>query len=183
MRLLNETPQATVGVTVRGRGEVAGETHTRQPVKLVPTPDDTQEHTLPRTSADPESRASAGTVNPDLSWDPFNRSCLSRDLFDTIGDKWAMLILLSIEDGPLRNGEIKDRVEGISPKVLTQRLSVLVEDGLVTRTSHHQIPPRVDYELTELGESVIEPVKGVYAWTVSHMDKVVASRTQQPKAS
>lgn len=118
-----------------------------------------------------------------LSWDPFSRSCLSRDLFDTIGDKWAMLILLSIEDGPLRNGEIKDRVQGISPKMLNQRLGVLVEEGLVTRTSHHQMPPRVDYELTELGESVIGPVKGVYEWTVTHMNKVMEFREQAPKAS
>ncbi|GAB3590271.1 putative HTH-type transcriptional regulator YtcD [Corynebacterium faecale] len=183
MRLLNETPRATVGVDAAGRGVTAAETRTRQPVQLVPSPHDTQENTPPRTSADPELRTSAGANDPGLSWDPFNKSCLSRDLFDTIGDKWAMLILLSIEDGPLRNGEIKDRVEGISPKVLTQRLSVLVEDGLVTRTSHHQIPPRVDYELTELGESVVEPVKGVYAWTVAHMDKVMASRTRHPKAS
>lgn len=117
------------------------------------------------------------------SWDPFSKSCLSRDLFDTIGDKWAMLILLSIEEGPLRNGEIKDRVQGISPKMLNQRLGVLVEDGLVTRTSHHQMPPRVDYELTELGESVIGPVKGVYEWTIKHMNQVMAFREEAPKAS
>lgn len=125
----------------------------------------------------------SGATPPMFSWDPFSRSCMSRDLFDTIGDKWAMLILLSIENGPLRNGEIRDRVQGISPKILTQRLGVLVEDGLVTRTSHHQIPPRVDYELTELGESVIAPVKSVYAWTVSHMDEVIASRKRAPRAS
>ncbi len=131
--------------------------------------------------ADASGRQSA--TNSILKWDPFSRNCISRDLFDTIGDKWAMLILLSIGEGPLRNGEIKDRVEGISPKMLTQRLSVLVEDGLVTRTSHHQIPPRVDYELTELGESVIGPVRGVYEWTVSHMNEVMEFRKQHPRAS
>lgn len=183
MRLLNESPQAATGTRTPGAGAGTVDTPARKPVALVVSPGETREDTQRPKSADPELQASAGANNPVLSWDPFSRSCISRDLFDTIGDKWAMLILLSIEDGPLRNGEIKDRVQGISPKVLTQRLSVLVEDGLVTRTSHHQIPPRVDYELTDLGESVIGPIKGVYQWTVSHMDEVMAFRTRQPKAS
>ncbi|WP_080794147.1 winged helix-turn-helix transcriptional regulator [Corynebacterium pacaense] len=112
-------------------------------------------------------------------WDPFFRHCPSRELLDTIGDKWAMLILLSLEHGPLRNGEIRNRVDGISPKMLTHRLGVLAEDGLITRTSHGEVPPRVDYELTELGASVLEPARALYHWTVEHMDDVVAHRTDE----
>lgn len=122
-------------------------------------------------SRQPSTRVFRGT------WDPFSRSCPSRELFDTIGDKWAMLILLSLEHGPLRNGEIRTRVDGISPNMLTHRLGVLAEDGLITRTSLGEIPPRVDYELTELGTSVLEPARALYHWTVKHMDEVVAHRT------
>lgn len=111
------------------------------------------------------------------SGNPFMKNCPSRDLLDTISDKWAVLILLSIADGPLRNGEIKEQVEGITAKMLTQRLGVLMEDGLVTRTSHPVVPPRVDYQLTELGESVIEPCRAMYSWAVNNVLEVEAYRT------
>lgn len=179
MRLLNEASQSVT--PTHGSDQVPAPV----PVKLVVTP--ATDSVVTKKSAEREDVERLDANNRIPSWDPFDRSCLSRDLFDTIGDKWAMLILLSIQDGPLRNGEIKEKVQGISPKVLTQRLGVLVEDGLVTRTSHHQIPPRVDYELTELGESVIEPLQSVYEWTVSHMDEVMDfrrnTRKRQTRAS
>lgn len=172
IRLLNAPVEQTNGAA----DSVTGDTMIKPMQLVVP-------HVDHNTSTEQAHEADNHGAPAGFSWDPFSRNCLSRDLFDTIGDKWAMLILLSIEDGPLRNGEIRDRVQGISPKMLNQRLGVLVEDGLVTRTSHHTVPPRVDYELTELGESVIEPVKGVYEWTISHMHKVMAFREQTPKAS
>lgn len=179
MRLLNEASQSVT--PTHGSDQVPAPV----PVKLVVTP--ATDPVVTKKSAEREEIERLDANNRIPSWDPFDRSCLSRDLFDTIGDKWAMLILLSIQDGPLRNGEIREKVQGISPKVLTQRLGVLVEDGLVTRTSHHQIPPRVDYELTELGETVIEPLQSVYEWTVSHMDEVMdvrrKTRKRQTRAS
>lgn len=108
---------------------------------------------------------------------PFKKNCPSRNLLDTISDKWAVLILLSLENGALRNGQIKDQVQGITPKMLTQRLSVLVEDGLLTRTSHDVVPPRVDYQLTDLGESVITPCKAMYSWAVEKIEEVEAYRS------
>nr|WP_096460097.1 helix-turn-helix domain-containing protein [Corynebacterium suranareeae] len=108
---------------------------------------------------------------------PFKKNCPSRNLLDTISDKWAVLILLSLENGPQRNGEIKDQVQGITPKMLTQRLGVLVEDGLVTRTSHAVVPPRVDYQLTDLGASVIEPCRAMYFWAVENIEQVEAYRS------
>lgn len=179
MRLLQEVPPSVTPAYGSDRGPASA------PVKLVVTP--ATDPAVTRKSAEHEELERHDGNNRIPSWDPFDRSCLSRDLFDTIGDKWAMLILLSIQDGPLRNGEIREKVQGISPKVLTQRLGVLVEDGLVTRTSHHQIPPRVDYELTDLGETVIEPLRSVYEWTVSHMDEVMdfrrKTRKRQTRAS
>ncbi|AKF27906.1 ArsR family transcriptional regulator [[Brevibacterium] flavum] len=108
---------------------------------------------------------------------PFKKNCPSRTLLDTISDKWAVLILLSMENGPQRNGEIKDQVQGITPKMLTQRLGVLVEDGLVIRTSHAVVPPRVDYQLTDLGASVIEPCRAMYSWAVENIKQVEAYRS------
>ncbi|MDN6324956.1 MAG: helix-turn-helix transcriptional regulator, partial [Corynebacterium sp.] len=91
----------------------------------------------------------------DDSWNPAARDCPSRDLFSTVGDRWNMLILLSLEHGPLRNGQIQTAVDGISVRVLSQRLSALAADGLVTRTAFPEIPPRVVYELTDLGRSAL----------------------------
>lgn len=112
----------------------------------------------------------------DAPWNPAARDCPSRDLFTTIGDRWNMLILLSLEQGPLRNGEIQSAVDGISVRVLSQRLTVLATDGLITRTAFPEIPPRVVYELTDLGRSALPPVHTLFEWTVAHMSDVVEYR-------
>lgn len=111
-------------------------------------------------------------------WNPAARDCPSRTLFSTVGDRWNMLILLSLENGERRFGDLRHSVDGISDKVLTQRLGILVADGLVTRTAHAEIPPRVDYQLTDLGRSALPPVHSLFDWTVAHMDAVVSSRDQ-----
>ncbi|WP_312977648.1 helix-turn-helix domain-containing protein [Corynebacterium sp.] len=112
----------------------------------------------------------------DTPWNPAARDCPSRDLFTTLGDRWNMLILLSLEQGPLRNGEIQSAVDGISVRVLSQRLTVLAADGLITRTAFPEIPPRVVYELTDLGRSAVPPVHALFEWTVAHMSDVVEHR-------
>ncbi|OLT53753.1 transcriptional regulator [Corynebacterium sp. CNJ-954] len=112
----------------------------------------------------------------DAPWNPAARDCPSRDLFSTLGDRWNMLILLSLEQGPLRNGEIQSAVDGISVRVLSQRLTVLATDGLITRTAFPEIPPRVVYELTDLGRSALPPVHALFEWTVAHMSDVVEHR-------
>lgn len=108
------------------------------------------------------------------AWNPAARDCPSRTLFSTVGDRWNMLILLALEDRELRFGDLKTHVDGISDKVLTQRLSVLVTDGLVSRTAYAEIPPRVVYALTPLGRSALPPVHALFDWTVGHMSDVVA---------
>ena len=112
----------------------------------------------------------------DAPWNPAARDCPSRDLFTTVGDRWNMLILLALEHGPLRNGEIRTAVDGISVRVLAQRLSTLAADGLVTRTAYPEIPPRVVYELTDLGRSALPPVHALFDWTVEHMSDVAGHR-------
>ena len=104
------------------------------------------------------------------------KECPSRPLLDAIGDKWAILVLLSLESGALRYREIERTVEGISQKMLSQRLRSLAEDGLVSRTAYTEIPPRVVYELTDLGRSALPALHGLVDWTVSHMSEVAGHR-------
>lgn len=119
------------------------------------------------------------TSNVDLPWDPFNRNCASRSLLDAIGDKWAVLIVATLAEGSLRFGEIAEAVDGISQKVLTQRLGLLVADGLIARKDFHEVPPRVEYQLTELGRSALPAVHGLIDWTVGHMSQVSEHRESQ----
>ncbi|MGV3712877.1 winged helix-turn-helix transcriptional regulator [Pseudolysinimonas sp.] len=109
-------------------------------------------------------------------WNPYDRNCPTRRLLDRIGDRWTVLIVGALGDGPLRYGEINDRVDGVSQKMLTQTLRGLERDGLVKRTLQPQIPPRVDYELTDAGRTLREPLKALEAWAIEHMSGVISSR-------
>ncbi|MHA2789852.1 winged helix-turn-helix transcriptional regulator [Corynebacterium sp. S7] len=112
----------------------------------------------------------------DIAWNPFSRDCASRGLLNSIGDKWAILILASLADGALRFGDLEQAVDGISQKMLAQRLSGMVADGLVARSEYKEVPPRVEYELTELGRSALPAVQGLIDWTVEHMTQVYETR-------
>lgn len=113
----------------------------------------------------------------DVRWDPYAGPCPTRDLLDRVGDKWSMLVVGILADAErLRFGAIRDRVVGISEKMLTQTLRSLERDGLVVRTVFAEVPPRVEYELTELGRSLRGPMQALEAWAVDHMDDVVAAR-------
>src|SRR4030088_1496091 len=89
-----------------------------------------------------------------------------------IGDKWTVMVVGALSKGPIRYNEIRRRVEGISQRMLTLTPKGLEQDGLVTRTMYPTIPPRVDYELTELGRSLIVPLKTLYDWAVEHRPAV-----------
>ena len=93
-----------------------------------------------------------------------------------IGDKWTVMVVGTLQDGPLRYNEIHRIVDGISQRMLTLTLKGLEQDGLVTRTMFPTIPPRVDYELTELGRKLIVPLQGLYDWAVEHRADMLAAR-------
>lgn len=93
-----------------------------------------------------------------------------------VGDKWTVLVVGSLSRGPLRYNEIRRRVEGISQRMLTLTLKGLEQDGLVSRTMFPTIPPRVDYELTELGRTLIEPLTAIYEWAMKHRPAILAAR-------
>ncbi|WP_431920568.1 winged helix-turn-helix transcriptional regulator [Micromonospora wenchangensis] len=110
--------------------------------------------------------------------DPFQRDCGSRQVIDRIGDRWSVLVVLTLADGERRYGELAERIDGISQKMLTQTLRGLERDGLVTRTVHASVPPRVDYALTGLGRSLLELVSGLEAWATTHLPEVQAARAR-----
>jgi DNA-binding HxlR family transcriptional regulator len=93
-----------------------------------------------------------------------------------IGDKWTVMVVGALSKGPIRYSEIRRRVEGISQRMLTLTLKGLEQDGLVTRTMYPTIPPRVDYELTELGRKLILPLRALSKWARENRPAMLAAR-------
>jgi DNA-binding HxlR family transcriptional regulator len=96
---------------------------------------------------------------------PPPEQCLAaREVLNRVGDKWSVLIVGILGDGPRRFSELRRAIEGISQRMLTLTLRGLERDGLVTRTVYATIPPRVDYALTPLGRTLLVPVKALADW-------------------
>ncbi|WP_372697578.1 winged helix-turn-helix transcriptional regulator [Arthrobacter sp. JSM 101049] len=112
----------------------------------------------------------------DRPFDVMDVDCPSRLVLQRIGDKWTPLVMQTLKAGPGRFTAIRSAVGGVTPKVLTQTLRALERDGLVARTVYAQVPPRVDYALTELGATLLEPLDAVRAWAETHADAILACR-------
>jgi DNA-binding HxlR family transcriptional regulator len=111
-------------------------------------------------------------------YNAFLATCPSRQLLDRISDKWVTLVLCALSsDGALRYSELARRLGGVSQKMLTQTLRSLERDGLLTRTVVATVPVTVSYELTDLGSSLHQMVRGLKDWAETHMDDVLAERT------
>ena len=105
--------------------------------------------------------------HPDVpsSPSPNERDCeATRKILDRVADKWSLYVITTLQGGSRRFNELKREIDGISQRMLTLTLRGLERDGLVTRTVFPTIPPRVDYELTELGRTLLEPVMALVAW-------------------
>jgi DNA-binding HxlR family transcriptional regulator len=113
----------------------------------------------------------------------FDPECPTRVVLDRLGDKWTVLVVALLDDGPLRFTQLRDGIGGVAPKVLTETLRSLERDGLVTRTVFAQVPPRVDYELTEVGRSLIEPLDLLRDWAEVHVSAILESRRRYESAS
>ncbi|CAB3779938.1 winged helix-turn-helix transcriptional regulator [Paraburkholderia caffeinilytica] len=98
------------------------------------------------------------------------------DTLARIGDKWTVMVVGALSQGPMRYNQIGRVVEGISQRMLTLTLKGLEQDGLVERTMYPTIPPRVDYELTELGRMLIVPLQALYDWALEHRPAMLAAR-------
>jgi DNA-binding HxlR family transcriptional regulator len=97
-------------------------------------------------------------------------------VLNRIGDKWSVLIVMILSRGPRRFNELKREIDGISQRMLTLTLRGLERDGLVHRQVEPTVPPRVTYSLTELGESLTEPVEALGAWAIAHIGCIRAAQ-------
>jgi DNA-binding HxlR family transcriptional regulator len=98
------------------------------------------------------------------------------DVLARVGDKWTVLVVGTLGDGTKRFSELRRALGSISQRMLTLTLRGLERDGLVTRTVYPTIPPRVDYELTKLGQSLLEPVNGLGLWARQNRAAIQAAR-------
>lgn len=108
--------------------------------------------------------------------DPYRAGCPTRHILDLIGDRWTVLVIGSLSDGPMRFSALLKHIEGISQKMLTQTLRELERDGLVDRTVQPQVPVRVDYALTEAGRTLREPLRALEDWSIAHFGAVQDAR-------
>jgi DNA-binding HxlR family transcriptional regulator len=100
------------------------------------------------------------------------------DVLARIGDKWSVLVVSRLGDGPKRFNELRREIGGISQRMLTLTLRGLERDGLITRTVFPTVPPRVDYELTALGRDLLNPVSALGAWAIRNQPKIARAREQ-----
>jgi DNA-binding HxlR family transcriptional regulator len=117
-------------------------------------------------------------VDPSLTAQPnvLDQNCESRQALDRIADKWTCLVVYALVEGPLRHGQLRRKIDGISQKMLTQTLRSMQADGLVQRTVYDVVPPRVDYRLTELGDTLTEPLTAICHWAMNHLPELQAAR-------
>ncbi|WP_128926146.1 winged helix-turn-helix transcriptional regulator [Bradyrhizobium guangxiense] len=121
----------------------------------------------------------APTQRPDPRPDPNHADCRGvASVLSRVGDKWSVFVIMMLSDGPKRFNELKRMINGISQRMLTLTLRGLERDGLVTRTIFPTIPPRVDYELTDLGHGLQQPVKALGQWAIDHLIQIEAARSQ-----
>jgi DNA-binding HxlR family transcriptional regulator len=99
-----------------------------------------------------------------------------REVLNRVGDKWSILVVTVLNDGPRRFSDLRRAIEGISQRMLTLTLKGLERDGLVTRTVFPTIPPRVDYELTRLGKTLLEPVCALASWAEKNRFEIQEAR-------
>ena len=101
-----------------------------------------------------------------------------REVLSLVGDKWSVQVVAMLGRGPMRFSELRRSVDGISQRMLTLTLRGLERDGLITRLVTPTIPPRVDYELTKLGRTLLEPVSGLVQWAGRNREKLQSARNE-----
>jgi DNA-binding HxlR family transcriptional regulator len=114
----------------------------------------------------------------------FDADCVAtREILSLIGDKWSVMVIVNLGDGTQRFSDLKRAIEGISQRMLTLTLRGLERDGLVTRTVFPTIPPRVDYELTRLGRTLLGPVTVLATWAQRHKPEIQRAREAFQRAA
>lgn len=116
-----------------------------------------------------------------MSTDPaappgFLADCRARLTFELLSHTWNAVTLWALREGPRRHGELRERIGGISPKVLTETLRRLEYNGLLERRAYAEAPPRVEYTLTALGRTLLEPMEALGAWAFRYGDEVLEAQ-------
>lgn len=111
----------------------------------------------------------------------FEEPCPIRDVLDRIGDQWSLLVLISLDGHTRRFNELTRKIGDISKQMLSRTLRRLEQDGFIRRTIFAEVPPRVEYALTDLGRSFLEPVNGLVRWADLNHRTIVESRLQYGK--
>ncbi len=107
--------------------------------------------------------------------------CPAREILDRVGDKWSVLVIVLLGQRTHRFNELHRAVEGISQRMLTLTVRALQRDGLVSRTVYATVPARVDYELTELGRTLLVPLGALYDWANMHRDDIQTARERHDR--
>ncbi|MFE0138292.1 winged helix-turn-helix transcriptional regulator [Streptomyces sp. NPDC059037] len=115
-----------------------------------------------------------GDADP-FQWDT-REDCQVRQILDRVADKWSLLTIALLEHRKLRFTELRREIDGISQRMLTVTLRQLERDGLVKRTVHPVVPPRVEYELTPLGGTLHHTIQSLVTWTERHQNEIAAAR-------
>jgi DNA-binding HxlR family transcriptional regulator len=110
------------------------------------------------------------------AWNVMVASCPSRTSLAKIANKWTAMIIIALSGGPLRFGELREAVDGISGKVLADTLRDLERDGIVDRTAYDEMPPRVEYAVTALGQTLRVPLTALGHWAEQHIEDVLSAR-------
>ncbi|MFF9068099.1 winged helix-turn-helix transcriptional regulator [Streptomyces sp. NPDC014891] len=124
----------------------------------------------------------AGTYGDGGDPDPFQwdtrEDCEVRQILDRVADKWSLLVIALLDRRVLRFTELKREIDGVSQRMLTVTLRQLERDGLVKRTVHPVVPPRVEYELTALGGTLHTTIRSLVTWTEEHQNEIAAAREE-----
>jgi DNA-binding HxlR family transcriptional regulator len=107
--------------------------------------------------------------------------CPVREVLDRVGDKWSVMVIVLLGQRTHRFNELHRTIDGISQRMLTLTVRALERDGLVSRTVHATVPPRVDYELTELGRTLLVPLAALAEWANTHRADIQASRDRHDR--
>ncbi|MFD3943183.1 winged helix-turn-helix transcriptional regulator [Streptomyces sp. NPDC058579] len=122
----------------------------------------------------PYTEGRSGDTDP-FQWDT-REDCEVRQILDRVADKWSLLVIALLDRRKLRFSELKREIDGVSQRMLTVTLRQLERDGLVKRTVHPVVPPRVDYELTALGGTLHTTIRSLVTWTERHQNEIAAAR-------
>ncbi|MGG7446165.1 winged helix-turn-helix transcriptional regulator [Kosakonia oryzendophytica] len=122
-------------------------------------------------------------IKPSIPYDIYDNRCPTRDMLSRLADKWALLVLARLENGPMRFNGLKRDIRLITQKVLTQTLRKLERDGIIAREVFYTVPVSVEYSLTPLGRTLTETVSVLAHWVEHNMDAVLAAQVAYDEAN